>query len=669
VAVDSSGVYVVGITDGALPGQTSGGGRDAFVRKYDGSGTEQWTRQFGTASDDEAYAVAVDSSGVYVAGHTFGALPGQTNAGSLDAFVRKYDAGGGELWTHQFGTASYDEAHGVAVDSSGVYVVGYTGGALPGRTNAGSLDAFVRRYDASGAERLTRQFGTASVDLASGVAVDSSGVYVAGSTYGTFPGQTNAVDADAFVMKPVLPPPDSTPPIIVPTVFPSPNAGGWNNGDVTVSWSVSDPESGIGSSSGCDTAILTDDTPGTTLTCSATNGAGLSGSASVTIRIDRTPPTITGSGAPDANSNGWNNGDVTVSFTASDGLSGLASVSDPTTLSVEGAGQWVTGTAVDVAGNTASATIDNVNIDKTPPTISGTRTPGPNPNGWNNVDITVEFACSDSLSGVDSCGPTQIVTTEGSGQSKTGTVTDRAGNSASTTVEGINIDKTAPEITINTPQQYAVLPVGTALDYEATDDLGGSGIWTLEGELDCGTTTTDVNDGYVMSQPGACTLEVEATDWAGNMQVESRTFVVYDPNGGFVSGAGVIDSPSGAYVPDTSKEGKAILAFTSKYRPGTTVPTGNTTFKFHEAGLDFKSSSYDWMVVNESYTNARFQGSGTIGGQMDPNGNPYLFMVWATDGTPDTFRIKIWWEDAAGEHLVYDNGANQTIDGSIVIHR
>jgi len=45
-------------------------------------------------------------------------------------------------------------------------------------------------------------------------------------------------------------------------------------------------------------------------------------------------------------------------------------------------------------------------------------------------------------------------------------------------------------------------------------------------------------------------------------------------------------------------------------------------------------------------------------------------MVWATDGTPDTFRITIWWEDGAGERVVYDNGTSQLIDGgSIVVHR
>jgi hypothetical protein len=44
-------------------------------------------------------------------------------------------------------------------------------------------------------------------------------------------------------------------------------------------------------------------------------------------------------------------------------------------------------------------------------------------------------------------------------------------------------------------------------------------------------------------------------------------------------------------------------------------------------------------------------------------------MIWAGDGTPDTFRIRIWWEADGDENDVYDNGFNQPIGaGNIVIH-
>jgi hypothetical protein len=74
-------------------------------------------------------------------------------------------------------------------------------------------------------------------------------------------------------------------------------------------------------------------------------------------------------------------------------------------------------------------------------------------------------------------------------------------------------------------------------------------------------------------------------------------------------------------------------------------------------------------VVNQGGTNAQFKGSGTINGQLAPNSAEYRFMLWAGDSDPDTFRIRIWWEENGTEHLVYDNGSDQAIaGGEIVIH-
>jgi hypothetical protein len=100
------------------------------------------------------------------------------------------------------------------------------------------------------------------------------------------------------------------------------------------------------------------------------------------------------------------------------------------------------------------------------------------------------------------------------------------------------------------------------------------------------------------------------------------------------------------------------------------VPTGNTHFRFQAGGLVFNSEVYEWLVVNQGGGTAQFKGSGDVNGQLDPNGSAFKFMLWAADGSPDTFRIRIWWEDGFGEHVVYDNGFNQAIDsGRIVVHR
>jgi hypothetical protein len=92
-------------------------------------------------------------------------------------------------------------------------------------------------------------------------------------------------------------------------------------------------------------------------------------------------------------------------------------------------------------------------------------------------------------------------------------------------------------------------------------------------------------------------------------------------------------------------------------------PTGNTEFVFRAADLNFHSDSYDWLVVTGSEY-AKFKGSGTTNGEGD-----YKFMLWAGDGDPDTFRIKIWYEVGDTEYVVYDNEFNQPIGGgNIVVH-
>ena len=203
VAVDPDGnAYVAGETSGTLPGQTSAGTLDAFVAKFDPAGNEVWTRQFGTAERAIAWGLAIDPGGfAYVVGQVEDSLPGQRSAGGWDAFVRKYDLSGREIWTRQFGGAGSDVASGVAVNRAGnVSVVGTTSSTLPGQHNAGSFDAFIRRYDADGNEVWTRQFGTPGGDNARRVAFDGAGqILVVGSTEGTLPGQVSAGGYDAFV--------------------------------------------------------------------------------------------------------------------------------------------------------------------------------------------------------------------------------------------------------------------------------------------------------------------------------------------------------------------------------------------------------------------------------------------------------------------------------------
>ncbi len=183
--------------------------------------------------------------------------------------------------------------------------------------------------------------------------------------------------------------------------------------------------------------------------CSYTDAGGLTAIANVTYSIvDTTAPTITFDSRTPANANGWNNGDVTVTWTCSDvGGSGVIAATVSETVSTEGENQSATGTCEDFAGNTASDTQTGINIDLTDPTVSFDHVdPAANGNGWNNTDVTVTWTCSDSGgSGPVDATVSETVTTEGENQSATGTCEDLAGNTASVTETGINIDLTDPD--------------------------------------------------------------------------------------------------------------------------------------------------------------------------------------------------------------------------------
>lgn len=139
--------------------------------------------------------------------------------------------------------------------------------------------------------------------------------------------------------------------------------------------------------------------------------------------------------------------------------------------------------------------------------------------------------------------------------------------------------------------------------------------------------------------------------------------------------------PAGAYKADSMLASRATFGFVSKYKKGTTVPTGNTEFQFHAANLNFHSENYDWLVV--SGARAQYKGTGTINGA-----GTFKFLLTAIDGqitgggAADRFRIKIWHYDPTlqADVVDYDNQINlseegsaaegtTTGGGSIVIHK
>jgi uncharacterized delta-60 repeat protein len=182
IAVDSSGnVYVTGWSWG------SGTLSDYATVKYNSAGAEQWVATYDNASgDDEAHSIAVDSSGnVYVTGASEG------SGGNVNYATIKYNSGGVQQWVARYNNSSSgDGAYAIAVDSSGnVYVTGYSVDPVTGadyatiKYNSAGVQQWVARYNGPGN----------SSDTTNAIAVDSSGnVYVTGPSIGSGTGQDYA---------------------------------------------------------------------------------------------------------------------------------------------------------------------------------------------------------------------------------------------------------------------------------------------------------------------------------------------------------------------------------------------------------------------------------------------------------------------------------------------
>jgi len=209
-----------------------------------------------------------------------------------------------------------------------------------------------------------------------------------------------------------------------------------------------------------------------------------------------------------------------VTFVCTDAGSGIDICPAPMTLTTEGVNQLVSGTAVDQAGNTATATV-SINIDTTSPTLVATLSPLPDINGWNTTDVTVSFNCSDAAgsgvaSGILSCSLPSVLTSDGMGQSVLGTAVDVAGNSTAT-VASVNIDKIPPiviapaDITVEATALTTIVALGTA---SANDGIAG----VL-------TATPDQTGPFA---PGNYSITWSATDTAGNTGTAVQTVIVQD---------------------------------------------------------------------------------------------------------------------------------------------
>jgi hypothetical protein len=259
------GVVIAGSTTSNLATTgISNGNNDSFVASYDSSGDQNWLTQVPTLNANQANAVTVDAQGnVTIGGSVTGTIgSGQTSSGGSDAYVATLNSGGSITSENQFGTTGSDQVSALATTASGnlvvasvqngqgilseytgtdtsaapawqinlgnvqngsisgvtvsgnqIYVTGTTsngnltadGQATVANASTGGTNAFVFNATDQGTSATANYVsyvGNSGSSQSNGVTVGSDGtVYLAGTTTGTFTGQTRNVAAvnNAFV--------------------------------------------------------------------------------------------------------------------------------------------------------------------------------------------------------------------------------------------------------------------------------------------------------------------------------------------------------------------------------------------------------------------------------------------------------------------------------------
>src|SRR3954470_2366935 len=163
----------------------------------------------------------------------------------------------------------------------------------------------------------------------------------------------------------------ATTPGVTPAIIGTAGANGWDRSPVTVRWDVG--TQGLVSTSGCEAAVrIVNDTSGVTQRCQATYDSGVTLSGEAKVKIDRTPPTGV-SAVPDqpANANGWFSKPLTVKWTGTDAVSGIAECTSSTYSGPDAADVPMSGTCRDAAGNVSAPASYSVKYDATAPVVTG----------------------------------------------------------------------------------------------------------------------------------------------------------------------------------------------------------------------------------------------------------------------------------------------------------
>lgn len=175
------------------------------------------------------------------------------------------------------------------------------------------------------------------------------------------------------------------------------------------------------------------------------------GAVTRTVKVDTTPPAApTASLSTPANSAGWHDAPVTVTFKAAGDVgSGVASCTPAVTVDVDTAGRTVSGTCTDRVGHVSATTTATVRLDRGAPVVTQAvvASAPTGANGWHTSGVDVDFTATDALSGL--VAATARVRSSGEGAAvevASPAFTDRAGNTvpAGAVTTTVKVDRTPP---------------------------------------------------------------------------------------------------------------------------------------------------------------------------------------------------------------------------------
>jgi hypothetical protein len=439
------------------------------------------------------------------------------------------------------------------------------------RTHAGGVnDVFVSRFDATGVLQYSTFLGGSGADYARDISVDSTGsMFITGWTdstdwaTGTAVQPAYAGSEDAFVAKisPGTTPPDTIAPTTTITLSGTPGIPGWYQSPVTVSLSSVENDGGRGlayieySLTGGPFKRYT--TPftvsgSTRVTARATDWAGNveTPPASVAVAIDTTGPVVSFQVTGTFGLGGWLKSPATVTVFSVDivgtgvasteyriGNAAFQSYTTPLVISTEGVTQ-VTARATDRNGNVSTST-QTVSIDTSAPRTSVAVAGTSGLAGWYRSPVTVSLVAVDDVpgSGVGTLeyrvndGAFQfyvapfVVSAEGATRI-TARAADRAGNLESSLPAAlVMIDWSAPAVTIASPEPRDYQHSDSVtVSFSATDSM--SGLQSASAALDGGALQNSQSILLLTQTLGAHTLEVFASDAAGNPAHQSVSFRV-----------------------------------------------------------------------------------------------------------------------------------------------